>query len=79
MQSAGVAYTFRSHAAEETFFTIGGHAGWVQGDGPETRIGSGHLVFHASGTKHATMTYNAPIIALWRWSGDISWDSYRMA
>ncbi len=79
LQTRGVAYTTRSHAAEETYFPLTGTARWsLNGTTPKPRP-FGQFIFHPSMAPHATFTDADPLLALWRWSGDIGWDSYEMA
>jgi len=76
VQSPNLAYTTRHHAAEETFFILGGHAIWQAGDAPEHRQGVGAQIHHASMVAHADCTQNAPLLAAWRWSGAVSIEQY---
>ena len=79
MQARGVAYTTRRHSAEETYFPLTGTARWSLNDSAPRKRPAGRFIFHPSMAPHATFTDERPMIALWRWSGEIGWDSYRMA
>lgn len=78
VQAPNVDYTLRSHAAEETYILPGGHSFWSVGDAPLAPRETGEVVFHPSMIPHRTVTTDAPLIAAWRWSGQISFDSYNM-
>jgi hypothetical protein len=76
LQAAGVNYTTRSHTAEETFIILGGQAIWQSGEnGAETK-GCGAMIHHPSNMPHSDRTTNAPLLAAWRWSGDIAIENY---
>ncbi len=78
VQAPDLNYTTRSHAAEETFFILGGSAIWKAGDAPEIEAGCGEIVHHPSFTPHSDCTQNTPLLAAWRWSGDISIEQYTL-
>lgn len=76
VQRAGFHYGLRTHPAEETYALLGGRSSWATGtDAPRPRP-TGAFVHHPSMTPHQTLTTDAPFIAAWRWSGDISFDGY---
>lgn len=74
----GLAYPERAHAAEETFHILSGHADWSAGGGPTARRGEGAMIHHPSMTPHANTTTQAPLLALWRWSGEIGFAGYAL-
>lgn len=76
LQAPDLAYTTRHHPAEETFFILGGHADWQASDTPQHRAGIGAQIFHPSHVPHSDCTTNAPLLAAWRWTGDISIEQY---
>jgi len=78
VQSSDLDYTTRTHAAEETFFILGGHAIWRKGNDTPLEKNSGARVHHPSMTPHSNCTTNAPLLAAWRWSGDISIEQYTL-
>ncbi len=77
-QAPAVAYTRRSHAAEETFVILAGGAEWQRGDEPRRWLGAGVHVHHPSYVPHASHTFAKPLLCAWRWTGDIGLGSYRL-
>ena len=76
LQTKGVVYGPRKHAAEETFYIINGEAEWWT-ELKKTRLkGSGSYVFHSSNIQHKSITSDKHVFTAWRWSGDISFDKY---
>lgn len=76
-QDAGVSYPARSHAAEECYILLAGQGGWSLDHAPMTTRTPGEVIFHPSLAPHASQTLDHPMLAVWRWTGDIGWDSYR--
>lgn len=76
VQSANLNYPIRAHAAEETFFILSGTARWTRDGQPAYLAGAGCEVHHPSFMEHSTTTTDGPILALWRWSGDIAIEQY---
>lgn len=76
-QDAGVSYPSRSHAAEECYILLAGEGGWSLDHAPFARRRPGEVLRHASYAPHASETTTHPMLAVWRWTGQISWDSYR--
>ena len=70
-------YPLHNHDAVETYVMIEGVGYWTQGD-KITRHGAGGVIHHPSGMLHAFRTLIHPFVALWRWSGDIDPDTYRL-
>lgn len=80
MQEPNLHYTTRTHAAEETFIMLAGMGRWGRGwDDSPTDCTAGDMIFHPSMTPHSTRTLREPLIAAWRWSGDITIGGYRLA
>lgn len=77
-QSPDLNYVTRSHAAEECFQILAGHAFWSTNDGPATRCGAGEAVHHPSYMPHSNRTDATGILAAWRWSGDIAIEQYAL-
>ena len=77
-QAANLNYPARSHAAEETYFLVSGTGHWSADHEPPQPQAPGQFIHHASLVPHSSTTDDHPIIAVWRWSGDISTDSYRL-
>ena len=78
MQSAGLVYGPRSHAAEETFLILAGAAEWSAGGREPEVLGSGAVVHHAAYIHHTSVTRDKPVLVAWRWSGEIGFDKYMM-
>ena len=76
MQSANVDYVTRIHAAEETFVMLSGTGYWAQNGEEPVQRRAGDIIHHPSNMSHSTVTKNEPLIAAWRWGGDISIDEY---
>lgn len=77
-QSADVAYVTRKHAAEETFIMLGGAGDWQKGDEPVRGCVVGDVIHHPPMVPHSSRTHDRPLIALWRWTGDISYRAYEL-
>ncbi|MCP5088188.1 MAG: hypothetical protein GY952_15455 [Rhodobacteraceae bacterium] len=78
MQTAGVIYGPRSHAAEETFLLLAGEAEWHAEGRENAIIASGATVHHPSWIAHTTITHHKPVLCAWRWSGEIGFDKYKL-
>ena len=78
VQSAQLDYVARAHAAEETFFMLGGEGLWTAEDRAEHREQAGAQIHHPSMMLHSSRTANMPLLATWRWSGDISVEQYTL-
>jgi hypothetical protein len=69
-------YSTRTHTAEETYIALGGVGYWSTEVSEPTRKSTGDIMFHPSMIEHQNLTKDDPMIAVWRWSGDISYDNY---
>ena len=78
VQAAGEYYPLHAHSAEETYVMLAGEAEWALDDAPPKRRRSGDYVHHPSYAAHATRTGDQPILAAWRWSGDLRRETYRL-
>ena len=78
VQRSGTFYPPHAHDAEETYAMLAGNADWQMEFGDWHRADPGDLIHHPSEAPHATRTGALPILAAWRWSGDISPATYRM-
>ncbi len=78
MQVAGLDYVTRTHPAEETFVMLGGAGYWSCDGTPPTRRETGAIIHHRSGAPHASVTRRQPLIAAWRWTGDIAYAGYSL-
>ena len=78
VQGANLDYVTRRHAAEETFIVLGGGALWQRGDEPQHFGGVGAVIHHPSMMPHTDCTRESPLLAAWRWTGDISVEGYTL-
>lgn len=78
LQEPGLDYPQRRHEAEETFFVISGVAEWALADAPPRPIAPGGFARHPSNTLHASVTRDAPLLAAWRWTGNLSYTTYKL-
>jgi quercetin dioxygenase-like cupin family protein len=70
-------YPLHCHAAAETYILLQGHADWTAGK-TTASFGPGAVIHHPPFIPHALRTRDQPVVALWRWGGDISVESYSM-
>lgn len=75
--SAHTVYLLHAHAAEELYIVIGGAGHWWIADEPYAPRGPGDVVHIPSWTPHAIRTDDEPVLTLWVWMGDVSFDAYR--
>ena len=76
LQFPNVFYPARRHAAEETFYTLAGKSFWQLEDKSEIERCIGEYIHHPSMKSHSNRTTDLHLVACWRWSGDISTESY---
>lgn len=76
-QVPGSYYPLHAHEAAETYTLIAGQALWQAGDQRLT-MGPGDAIHHPPNLPHAMRAGPQGFVAIWRWSGDIGFDSYRM-
>ncbi len=77
-QSKALDYVTREHAAEETFHMLAGQAFWSCGDGPLESHSVGDAIHHPSMAPHKSVTDKSPLLAAWRWTGDIAYEGYAL-
>lgn len=77
MISAHTVYPLHAHAAEELYIVIGGAGRWWIADAPYSPRKPGDVVHIPSWTPHAIRTDDEPVLTLWVWMGDVSFDAYR--
>lgn len=76
-QAPGSYYPLHAHNAAETYAILSGSALWRAGDRCLT-LGPGDAVHHPPRMPHAMRAGPDGFLTIWRWSGDIGLDSYRM-
>jgi len=77
LQAPQTHYPSHSHAAEELYLVLAGAPLWQKDDGPFEPVLPGTAVHHLSYQRHAMRTADAPLLALWLWTGDLSFATYR--
>lgn len=70
-------YPLHAHEAAETYTLLAGLAEWRAGDQRLT-LGPGDAIHHPPQCPHAMRAGPKGFVAIWRWSGDIGFDSYHM-
>lgn len=76
-QAPGSYYPLHAHEAAETYTILAGTAHWQAGDSRLT-LAAGDAIHHPPNLAHAMRAGPEGFLAMWRWSGDIAFDSYRM-
>jgi mannose-6-phosphate isomerase-like protein (cupin superfamily) len=76
-QEPGSYYPLHAHEAAETYTILSGSAHWHAGDRRFT-LSAGEAIHHPPNLPHAMRAGPDGFLAMWRWSGDISFDTYRM-
>lgn len=76
-QAPGIYYPLHAHEAAETYTLIAGQAEWQAG-ARRFSLSPGQASHHPPRLPHAMRAGPDGFLAIWRWSGDISFDSYRM-
>lgn len=76
-QAPGIYYPFHAHEAAETYTILAGTAFWQAGTDRVT-LGPGQAIHHPPQMPHAMRAGPNGFLAIWRWSGDIGFDSYQM-
>ena len=70
-------YPLHAHNAAETYTLLAGTAHWQAGD-RRFPLTPGKAIHHPPNLPHAMRAGPEGFLAIWRWSGDIAFDSYRM-
>ena len=76
-QAPGSYYPLHAHEAAETYTILSGTAQWQAG-GRRMTVAAGEVIHHPPNLPHAMRAGSEGFLAMWRWSGDIAFDSYRM-
>lgn len=76
-QVPGSYYPLHDHLADETYMILAGSALWTAGEDKRWR-GPGEAIHHPSRMPHAFRAGPQGLLAIWRWSGDTRFDSYRL-
>ena len=73
--AADLHYPDHWHNAEEFYLVLAGSAEWTVDD-VTTRRGPGEWSHTPVRAVHRIVTHEQPVLAMWGWSGDTSFDSY---
>lgn len=76
-QAPGSYYPLHAHNAAETYTLLSGTALWQAGEDRFPAV-AGDAIHHPSKLPHAMRAGPDGFLAMWRWSGDIGFGSYRM-
>ena len=76
LQMPGTFYPAHRHEAEELYLPLSGTALWQKDDAEFEPIASGTLIHHTPFQSHATRTHVVPVLALWSWTGYLSFETY---
>jgi len=77
LQSPQTHYPSHSHAAEELYLVLAGTPLWQKDDGRFEPVSPGSAVQHLSYQRHSMKTEGDALLALWLWTGDLSFSSYQ--
>ena len=70
-------YPLHNHSADETYHVLAGTGTWQAGE-TRTQHAPGQIIHHPSMLPHALRTNTEPVLAAWRWSGNIDPSTYRL-
>ena len=71
-------YDYHQHEAEELYLQLCGQTTWFADGQPAKQNSGGAFIHHQSLQPHAMKTAAEPMLAIWRWSGNIAINSYTM-
>jgi len=78
LQSPGHFYAQHSHEAAERYHTLSGASSWQKDDAPFQAMAPGTTILHAPWQRHATKTGREALLALWVWTGNLDFGTYRI-
>jgi mannose-6-phosphate isomerase-like protein (cupin superfamily) len=78
LQKSGTVYPSHWHEAVEHYLVLSGTADWQMDDAPYVKRLPGEAFVHGSNQRHATTTFDEPLLALWFWQGNIADSTYRI-
>lgn len=70
-------YADHAHQADEVYVVLAGHGDWSLDRGPYEEKTAGDVIDIPSMTIHAMRTAAEPVLTLFSWTGDVSFDNYR--
>ena len=71
-------YPLHSHAAEEIYIPVSGFGKWRLRDSTYTMQKPGSVVYCKSWLPHAIRSGNEPLLMLWAWFGNTSFNAYKI-
>lgn len=78
LQSPRHFYPSHSHEAAERYHTLSGASEWQKDDTPFQAMAPGTTILHAPWQRHATKTGREALLALWVWTGNLDFGTYRI-
>lgn len=78
LQAPMTDYPPHDHEAEEFYYVLSGDAQWQKNDGAFEAKAPGTMIHHLPRVRHAMRTFEAPLLAMWIWTGDIDMATYRI-
>ncbi|MGH6881106.1 dimethylsulfonioproprionate lyase family protein [Hypericibacter sp.] len=79
LQSPAAFYPPHAHEADELYLVLSGVGSWQQDSGPPENKAPGSLIYHAPNVLHSIRSAEQPMLALWLWTGNIDYQTYRLA
>ena len=79
LQAPDCLYPAHSHAAEEFYYILSGSAEWRVGVAGTFVPRVPDLVHHHPWQLHEMRTGQSPLLAMWIWTGDISYSTYSIS
>lgn len=76
VQAPHTNYTSHNHSAEESLIILGGTGECKVGNALISSCKSGDIIHRPANVPHLCITKNSPMIAAWRWTGDIDYKNY---
>ena len=76
LQTPRTFYPAHCHEAEELYFLLSGSGQWQKDNADFEPVTSGTLIHHAPYQPHAIQTQDAPLLALWSWTGNLCNETY---
>jgi len=76
LQARDTFYPSHRHEAVELYLPLSGTAHWQRGDEAFQPVRPGTLIHHPTYLPHATATLADPLLAIWSWTGNLSFDTY---
>jgi len=72
IQAPQIDYPSHVHKAPELYHVVAGQGLWQKGDGPYEPQPAGSWIVHPTGTRHAMVTKDQPMLSLAMWTADLN-------